>query len=143
MFVLQKRSWQRYVPEFMGIRERFDAARKAAKDPIAKAAVLGDIEVEIHGLTAGEARLLQDKVLTRVRRDRVIESPNAASVDKELFIANVRILVPFQVGDQAKPDSLVAVETPDVLWELGAPELVREIRTAIETQSALEDGSRD
>lgn len=144
MFTLQKRDWQRYIPEAFGIRERFDAAREAAPDEAAKAAIKGDIELEIHGLTAEEARRLKNKVVSamKVRRDGTVESPNAVKVEHELFTTNVRVTVPFQIEDP-KTGTRIEITTPELIWTHAPPELVSEIKSAIEDYSSLEEGRRD
>ena len=141
MLEIRKRLWDRYVPKAFAVREEYEAALAAKKpgdpEPTPKFAV------EIHCLDAGEARAYQKRIVLKTRKDGTIDLPNAQQIDEEIFARNVRCLEPHAVITDEDNGAKTALSTPELLWKLGPPELVRELQEAIADISVLEAGRRD
>lgn len=144
MLTIQKRDWRRFIPEFYGVRARFDAAREAAKNETERAAVVGDIEFEIHALSAEEQRRAKNIVSgsVRLKRDGTISSPMKAKVEHDLFVENVKVKVALAIEDLDKQTKL-ELTTAELMWVHAPPELIEELVSAVEDISVLEEGRRD
>lgn len=138
-FEIRAEEWARYVPKFAGIRDRWETGIEVALSGGAEPEP--EMQVEIHSLSAAEARGYRSRLVLKSRKDGAFNVANGDDIDEAAFVKNVRMIAPYPVV--LKGDQRVELSTSKLLWDKAPPALVDEIKEAIFDVSCLEEGRRD
>lgn len=114
-----------YIPEWDSCRDDF----RTGRDP-------EPVTVELRPMSAADMRAIESKLITRVRKDGKVETPNKVELDRQAFCANVGEVRNLSIDG-------VPVTTGEELYEKGPAALIAEIGEALVDWSKLEAGRRD